>query len=280
VSPRTLEPESLRTGMAAREPFRKWAQIGRRVVRRVAARRTDCTVFVDAGGVVAWSGDAATAPSRHDDFEAWALLHRESSALLLVSAHLLHTLRLDEVANAGNVGRLRLAAAQRMAVYHGAAAALWPVAVGHGTAFACALHGISLAPLVDIAGRHGIHLRAIVPLWSETVGRAVALAPELATSSAARLLFAERGLVTCMTFAAGDLLDVQHRFLEDATGPALDALVAQLDSESALAVATVVIAGWGIEGAAAGSSHRVLGALDGGPEDAAWLFAAAPRERN
>lgn len=277
MSPSMSEPLTLRSGVELRGPLRQWARLGRRVIRQATSRRIAWTVFIDSDGVVAWPNAAGAAPSRHDSFEAWALANRDSSALLVVSGRLLHTLRLGEVATAGNIDRLRLVAAQRFALYHGGSAAAWPIAVGCGSGFACALHGIALASIVDIAATHGIDLAGMVPLWSEAIARAVGLVPVLRTSGVAKLLLVEHGLVTCMYVAAGDLIDVQQRLIDEATPAALDDLADRLAVESGLPALEVTIAGWGIVGVVSSTTRIVLGSLGGGPEDAAWLFAAHGR---
>ena len=232
-------------------------------------------MFVDVDGIVAWSAAPPHAPVRVQSFDDWAADHRGASARLVLSGRLLHSVRLREFDAAERRETLRNLAAERFALYHGAGAARWPIALASAddACFACALHGLDLLSLVDTAARREIDIKSAIPFWSEALASATVRTPAMTAMATSMLFVVEQAFVTCLAMTAGQLVDVQQRFLDAADWASLTELVESLAGSPEEPPGGLFVAGWGLSGPAADPQRwQVLGRLDGRVEGSAWLL--------
>lgn len=219
-----------------------WPERVLRRLRRATGRSAAYTLFVQAGGVIAWGpvaqaeADASRAHSAlHISTAEWCAAHPGQAAALVVSGHLLFSLHVSTALPLTDAAALRAYAQQQFSHYHGGQAQAWPLAVWQDAhqRVACALHGIDLTALRAQAEAHDVRLRCMLPAWAVALQSARHQVPALARGRCAVVLV-EGTLVTWMALHGGTLVGLRERFLHTPTTAALTALLAELTAEFSL----------------------------------------------
>ena len=153
-------------------------------------------------------------------FAHWCARHPGASARVLLSGALTHQYVLPLEGAQTLYGQARTRFARRHFVhYYGEQAQNWPLetwaqAQRHG---ACAVHGIELSALRDVAKRHQVRLHAVEPIWAWTLRWVSLHHPAWAQAPSVALVFVERTLLTWLLCSQGSIVQIQQRRLQCAT---------------------------------------------------------------
>ena len=239
----------------------------RRQVARLLGRSPSRTVFVRDDGWFSYAPGEAQ-PRRFAAWADWCAEHAGANVRLVVSGALTHQLIAAEDLPLDDEDSVEQWARHQLRHYHGAAAARWPVAPwsSAGQRGASALHGLDLASMLACAERLNVNVRAVQPWWSVALRAAARRAPALDLAARAELWLVEGSQATRVACAAGRVHQIDQRWLDEPSLPALNRALAELSSDAPW------VLGYGIESAPGGTPHgRTLGVLNGIAPAAEWL---------
>ena len=226
-----------------------------------------------------WSFETPGQPGRAwAGFEAFAAAHAGRRLRLWVGSAWVHSLVVPPDLPLSDTDALERYARLQLAHYFGAGAEHWPLAswqIGAQRG-ACALQetvgGLSLAAVRESVQAHGLRLLSLRPLWCQALAHASGEDGAWAASQSAALALLEGRLLSCLVISAGQLVDIQQRYLDRCDGGELQSLLDELRPPGAGHPPRLM--GWGQperpEARAAWPS-----ALAAGPQHASWLCTGA-----
>jgi hypothetical protein len=211
-----------------------------------------------------------------DDLAQWMAGHTGSACQLVLSGTLTHQLVLrDNDLPLHDVASLTRYARQQFQLVHGSAAERWPMAVWSEwpQQAACALHGLELAALQQLARRHAVRLRRVQPWWSLAWRHAQRNAA-WAERPRRALLLVEGQLATWIVGDPQGLQSVQQRRLAQPALADIAGLLCQLQGDDQFDADSTLVAGIGVEPDAAGTTRlpaQVAPGLHAAHPAAAWI---------
>lgn len=215
-----------------------------------------------------WSYEAAGAGRRWPDFEQWCAAHPRQQVRVWVGGAWVHNVSVPADMPLADAQAVRAYARLQFVHYFGAAAQAWPLALWSqgGQRNAVALQeqaGLSLNALTGAAQTHGVRILSVRPAWSHALALAAAADSGWASAESAGLGLLEGRMLSWLSLARGQLVDVQQRYLDQGDESELQAVLQRLQPAAA-----VKLMGWGIGG-------DKLAELTAGPHSAPWLAAEA-----
>ena len=242
----------------------------------VRGRRMAQALFVQPGAVWSYALEAPHDAVRHDHLAAWCAAHPHSQAHLVLSGLATHDLVVqDPTLPLHDAAAVAAWAAHQFVHYHGNAAQHWPVApwMAGGRCGATAIHGVDLAALQLAAAAQAVRLRAVRSWWAVALAAVTQQVPALASAVALQVLLVESTLLTQVSCSGGAVRDVQQRWLDSPTVPALHTLLQELVPAEGASAALLL--GYGLEEATPAALQalpaRVLGALNGDCPALQWV---------
>ncbi len=221
-----------------------------------------------------WSYEQEGAGQRWPDFEQWCAAHPRQQLRIWVGGAWVHNVSVPADMPLADAQAVRAYARLQFVHYFGAAAQAWPLAVwSQGQQRnAVALQeqaGLSLNALTSAALAHGVRILSVRPAWSQALAQAAAADSAWAQAESSGLGLLEGRMLSWLSLARGQLVDVQQRYLDQGDAGELQALLQRLQPASGNSHAPKLL-GWGI-----GSGVPALASISEGPQNAAWLAAGA-----
>lgn len=268
--------ESQTVSPLLRETLIRPRSVLREAWQAVRQRRVAHPLFVCPGAVWSYGLDQPHAPIRHDTLDDWCAAHPQCNAYLVVSGHATHELVVkDDTLPLPDEAAVIAWAAQQFVGRHGTVAHDWPVAPWRaaGRRGATAVHGLDLRAAEETARLNSVRLRAVQSWWPLAAAATHRQLPGVTAMSRWQLFIVEGMLLTRVISSMEAVVDVEQRWLEQPTLPALRALLQSLLPHEAAAPALML--GYGIADAHAaaltGLPVQVLGAIDGACPAYSWI---------